>query len=74
MYLIDLDTVLSILAYLIITRMFTPIFKVLILSLSERAKNGGILGEEIFCPRAVGFPSDCPQTKLIFSEIVKRLS
>ena len=36
MYLIDLDTVLSILAYLIITKMFTPIFKVLIRSLSER--------------------------------------
>jgi len=27
----------------------------------ERAKNGGVLGEEIFCPRAVGFFCPPPQ-------------
>jgi len=29
---------------------------------SERAKNGGVLGEEIFCPRADGF--SCPPRQL----------
>jgi len=29
--------------------------------LGERAKNGGVLGEEIFCPRAVGFSCPPPQ-------------
>jgi len=27
----------------------------------ERAKNGGVLGEEIFCPRANGFSCPPPQ-------------
>jgi len=38
----------------------------------EQAKNGGVLGEEIFCPRAVGFflPAAAGGGQLVRSDFV----